>query len=453
MKKLGLALGSVVITLLVVEIVLRLTGLGMVRPQFQFDPHTGERLEAGTFVGDRDLFWREPSDPATAGTRPGNFIRVGDPVPAKGGKLRIITLGDSCTRLSSGGRPYSVVLEQMLDPRRVEVYNASLPGYTSHQGLAWLEKQLLAWEPDLVIIYFGWNDHWRSTGTTDKEYAASLRPNRLRLLNLFQRRQSPPPLRVSREDYARNLQRMADKIEAAGGRSWVVLAPHSINEANTAFYLKNGNIIPEDDPQRLHDRYLATARQEAGSRAVDMAAVFAEIGLPQVLLMRDGIHPTDPGHAVIARVLADRAQRELLGDPGQAPQPVVTGLTQLAKQLNDAGQYAAAVAAYERAIAREPAYPKPRLGLAWLLATCPADTLRDGEVARAMLDPLREKLGAEPDFLFVAAGAEAAVGRYDAAVAMLDRALAALEGRNQGATPFAQTIRRTGEKYRHGEPY
>jgi lysophospholipase L1-like esterase len=452
-KKLGLTIGSVVFTLVLVEIVLRLTGLGMVRPEFQFDPRTGERLEAGALLGDRDLFWREPSDPSTAGKRPGNFIRVGDPVPPKGGKLRVITLGDSCTRLSRGGRPYSVALEQMLDPRRVEVFNASLPGYTSHQGLAWLEKQLLSWEPDLVIIYFGWNDHWRSTGTTDRQYAATLQPGRPRLLSLFQRRQSPPPLRVSLEEYVTNLRLMAEGITAAGGRSWVILAPDNLNAENAAFLLKNESIIPGDDPPRLHEEYREAARREAGVRAVDLAEVFTEIGLPKQLLMRDGIHPTDPGHAVIARVLADRVLKEIMAEPGQTPDPVVTGLTELAKMMNDAGDHTLAVATYERAIEGDPAYPKPRLGLAWLLATCPDAGVRSGAAARAALEPLREPMGALPDYLFVAAAAEAAVGRFETAMGMLDRALAALEIQNLGNGPFARTIRQARDKYQRGEAY
>lgn len=453
MKKIGLAAGSVVITLVLAEIVLRLTGLGLMRPQFQFDPHTGERLEAGTFVSDPDLFWREPEDPSSAGGRPGRFIRMGDPVPAKSRKLRILTLGDSCTRISAGGRPYSVVLEQMLDPVRVEVYNASLPGYTSHQGLAWLRKQLLAYQPDLVIIYFGWNDHWRSTGITDRDYAASLAPGRPRLLNLFARKASPPPVRVSEEDYAANLREMERLIGEAGGQSWVILAPYNINRENTAFYLENGNIVPEDDPQRLHESYLAVAREVAGGRAVDLASVFAGMEALPTLLMRDGIHPTDPGHAVIARVLADRVQQEAFRQPGPSPAPLVSGLAELARQMSAAGPPGDAAAAYRRAMEADPGFLKARLGLSWLLATSEDESLRDGPAARAVLDPARESQARSPDFLFIAAGAEAACGDFEAALALVDSALALLQEQNQAGSPFARRLQDARRRYAQGETF
>ncbi len=453
MKKIGLAFGSVVITLIVVEIVLRLTGFGMVRPEFQFATQTGEALRAGDFVPDADVFWREPSGDGSAETRPGKFIRIGDPVPAKGRKFRVITLGDSCTRISTGGQLYSVQLERMLDPRRAEVFNASLPGYTSYQGLAWLRKQLLAWEPDLLVIYFGWNDHWRSTGIADREYAETLKPGHLRLLNLFRKKASPPPLRVAREDYLANLQAMLEEVRAAGGQGWVILAPDNINAENSAFYLKNGSTIPGDDARQLHDTYLSTARDAAGAAAVDLAGVFAELDAMPFLLMRDGIHPTDPGHAVIARVLADRLEREAFRRPGPAPEPVVSALTEMARQRSDAGQDAAAVATYRRAVAADPGFLKARLGQAWLLATSQDEAVRDGVAARALLDPVRDSQTDSPDFLFIAAGAEAACGDFEAAVGMLDRALAAMAAANLDASPFARTVKQARERYRRGEMF
>lgn len=449
MKKLGLSLGSILFTLIAVEIVLRWTGLGMIRPEFQFDRLTAAGLKSGNLVVDADLFWREPEDPATAGSRPGRFIRVGDPVPAKGRKFRVITLGDSCTRLSENGRFYSVVLEHMLDPRRAEVFNASLPGYTSHQGLAWLKKQLLAYQPDLVTIYFGWNDHWRSTGISDSEYAARLAPGQPRLLNLLAGKTSPAPVRVSEQEYGSNLREMARLLTAAGVECWFILAPHSFTADNTAHFLEHGNIIAGDDPREMHLSYLEVARQVAGAKVVDLAAVFETMNADRVLLMRDGIHPTDPGHGVIARVLADKIMKQAFRRPGPMPEEVVSGLTEMAKQLSVKGEHAAAVDAYRRAVARDPGFLKARLGLSWLLAT--EDAVRDGKAARAVLDPAREAEASAPDFLFIAAGAEAACGDYEGAVGLLDRALEVMKEQGQAGSGFAETVRGAREKYRAGK--
>src|SRR6478672_13619411 len=34
----------------------------------------------------------------------------------------------------------------------------AVPGYTSHQGLAWLRRDIDYLQPDMVIASFGWND-------------------------------------------------------------------------------------------------------------------------------------------------------------------------------------------------------------------------------------------------------------------------------------------------------
>src|SRR5262249_11529750 len=59
-------------------------------------------------------------------------------------------------------RPYPARMEAALraaNPgREVEVIPLAVPGYSSHQGLAWLARDVRAYAPDLVILLFGWND-------------------------------------------------------------------------------------------------------------------------------------------------------------------------------------------------------------------------------------------------------------------------------------------------------
>ena len=98
------------------------------------------------------------------------------------GTLRVLALGDSCTfgvgvdqpaswpaRLEAhlqaaaakgGNRPSSSL--------RIEVLDAGVPGYTSFQGLAYLDGQGLGMEPDLVIVCFGWNDRVVWDNRTDR---------------------------------------------------------------------------------------------------------------------------------------------------------------------------------------------------------------------------------------------------------------------------------------------
>jgi lysophospholipase L1-like esterase len=58
------------------------------------------------------------------------------------------------------GQPYPRVLEERLRAagNDVEVIAMAVPGYSSHQGLAWARRDLHRFEPDLVVIAFGWND-------------------------------------------------------------------------------------------------------------------------------------------------------------------------------------------------------------------------------------------------------------------------------------------------------
>jgi len=58
--------------------------------------------------------------------------------------------------------PYPMLLEKQLRlanlGRQIEVITMAVPGYTSHQGLAWLRHDIDYLQPDMVIVSFGWND-------------------------------------------------------------------------------------------------------------------------------------------------------------------------------------------------------------------------------------------------------------------------------------------------------
>lgn len=80
---------------------------------------------------------------------------------------RIIALGNSCT--FGWGVPiencWTTLLERNLRTKlpasSLEVINAGIPGYSSFQGKKYFEE-LLKYQPDIVLIMFGWNDHWKA---------------------------------------------------------------------------------------------------------------------------------------------------------------------------------------------------------------------------------------------------------------------------------------------------
>jgi lysophospholipase L1-like esterase len=96
--------------------------------------------------------------------------------PKPPGTIRIVCLGDSVTfgyrvPVVWPDRPteydpdwltYPMLLEKHLraaNPgRNIEVITMAVPGYTSHQGLAWLRRDIARLQPDLLTVTFGWND-------------------------------------------------------------------------------------------------------------------------------------------------------------------------------------------------------------------------------------------------------------------------------------------------------
>jgi lysophospholipase L1-like esterase len=80
---------------------------------------------------------------------------------------RILAIGNSCT--FGWGVPIEQCwttklqssLRQQLSDSTIEVVNAGIPGYSSFQGKQFF-GELLQYNPEVVLIMFGWNDHWRA---------------------------------------------------------------------------------------------------------------------------------------------------------------------------------------------------------------------------------------------------------------------------------------------------
>src|SRR5262249_54878478 len=141
-------------------------------------------LEKSTiFEGDSLLLWRlKPNldraiwDFTVLSTNAQHF-RAAYPVTNKpAGVFRIVCLGDSVTfgyrvppvwperptDYNPEWLPYPMLLEKELrtaNPgKQIEVIAMAVPGYTSHQGLAWLRRDIAVLEPDVLTVSFGWND-------------------------------------------------------------------------------------------------------------------------------------------------------------------------------------------------------------------------------------------------------------------------------------------------------
>jgi hypothetical protein len=78
------------------------------------------------------------------------------------GTRRIVSLGDSFTvgYEVDADQTFSAVLERELRARgrRVEVLNAGVSGFSNAEECLYLERELLAYEPDVVLVSFFFND-------------------------------------------------------------------------------------------------------------------------------------------------------------------------------------------------------------------------------------------------------------------------------------------------------
>lgn len=139
--------------------------------------------EVRIFEGDPTLFWRLQAGlqrvvwDFTLVSTNDSGLRQPEPVgPKPDGGFRVVTLGDSVTfgyrvPVAFAGQPLPSEDDELPYPRLVEsalraanpgaavdVVNLAVPGYSSHQGLAWARRDLARLEPDVVTWCFGWND-------------------------------------------------------------------------------------------------------------------------------------------------------------------------------------------------------------------------------------------------------------------------------------------------------
>jgi len=198
MSKILSVVGKELVGFAAIELVIRCAvGLGLVslpamnvgifdRLQHGDEPAVEQRL----YEADRDLIFRMRANADLVYPRSASFpgkattwrVHTNDRgfrsphfgEAKRPGVFRILCLGDSSTfgMNVDDADAYPQVLQRLLDaraPRRFEVLNLGVPGYSSRQGLELLRQQALHYQPDLVIFAFGTNDRfWRRTISDDQ---------------------------------------------------------------------------------------------------------------------------------------------------------------------------------------------------------------------------------------------------------------------------------------------
>jgi len=244
-----------------------------------------------------------------------------DPVK-RNGTVRVICMGGSCT--AQGIPPYSGYLHRALtnDPptgAAWEAFNTAVHGYSVAQGLRLFRNTVRQLEPDIVTVYFGWNDHWLEERPDTNRMALRAGPVAGRILSKLKRkrffqlltmimrpsgslswRKGKRGYRVPPEEYELTLEQLVTEIRSDGAVPMLITAPRAKKLTN--MIVRNGQAESREQAMQDHDRYVRITREVARRLDVpllDLAADFTgEEHAP--LFALDGIHFKRKGRIVIA---------------------------------------------------------------------------------------------------------------------------------------------------------
>ena len=252
----------------------------------------------------------------------------GDEIPPKSDCPRIVALGNSCT-FGWGvdyHQTYIKQLEGLVNAdenfARVETINAGIPGYTSFQGMKFYKSDVCRLRPDILLIMFGWNDHWRAANNIpDKEqcFPPGLIlgiQNRLSSLKLYcsmkklflsaldrpissQYNMGDAAYRVCAEDFRKNLEEIIRCCRGEGVTPILMTAPIPSLEKYYPKYYRS-------PIHSCHQHYNNMIRGVASSNnclVVDIAECFNKHDSLYDDAVNDPIHFNARGHRVIAELI------------------------------------------------------------------------------------------------------------------------------------------------------
>lgn len=333
-RRLAFGLFTTLLVLVCFENALKLSGFRYKRSlsymQFNFPrPHTLHKI----YVPDPDLLWvmrpnyefgeGYPSLNAQ-GFRGPDFVKAKTP-----GTLRIACIGCSVT-FGHTDATYPALLAERLSERLgrpVEGMNFGVPGYSSWQGAKLLARALTDYQPDLVVVLFGWNDHWLARGFADKDQivnmpvGSALDPiKRYRIYELLNKGydsikakggELPEVMRVVPADYKNNLEAMIQMCKAKGTPILLATAPSGISVADPFpdFLVIKRFILANDELAGLHDQYNEVVRETANNLDVplaDLDSIFLNEGITTLFddPAIDLIHPNIKGLQLMADSMA-----------------------------------------------------------------------------------------------------------------------------------------------------
>jgi lysophospholipase L1-like esterase len=300
--------------------------------------------QSAIFEGDPLLLWRlKPNldhaywDFTVVSTNAQHF-RADYPIGAKpAGTFRIVCLGDSVTfgyrvppvwperptDYNPEWQPYPVLLEKELRRanlnRSIEVFPMAVPGYTSHQGLAWLRRDIDYLKPDLVIASFGWNDvsasdvpdreaidtRWWPVAIRwliDYSQAFAHATRWLRSRNHVKAGGRVPVPRVSQNEYIENFDAIVRLAREHGAAVIVIGAPYRDSKTNP----------PEAQLMTQYRAWLKAEMQQSQTPYLEILELTEAAGSVNEGFFGELIHPNHIGHRLMASELLKLMDRQRL---------------------------------------------------------------------------------------------------------------------------------------------
>lgn len=276
---------------------------------------------------DPELLWRFAPGAGWDGIRI-NSLGFRDrefPAVKPAGTRRVIVMGDSCT--AQGQPPYSTLLHDLLQREQPtdapwQAFNTGVFGYSSMQGLRQFQNTVRRLQPDVVTLYFGWNDHWLYDRPDHLRMAVRLNPVRAKIAAALQKKRfygalarvaQPPAVaeakgednrtyRVPQPIYKATLVEFIAEIRAAGATPLLITAPR---RNLTPAVVRSGHARSVEEVHRVHAEYVEITRAvaaETGTPLLDLAAVMEDPAY-DAYFSGDGIHFQQPGLQFIAEQL------------------------------------------------------------------------------------------------------------------------------------------------------
>ena len=231
----------------------------------------------------------------------------------------VIFLGDSCVEFSTYPR---LALDRIraVDGALSTGTKLSVPGWSSEQGRVQFDRDVASLHPRIVVVEFGWNDHWDAFGMPDRQAhrsaAAVWAADHFRLVQAYARasdgltahRHPEAPRRVPLAEYRENLATIVRHAAGAGARVVLVTAPSDHEPGHEPEYLKARHLRHLTTLVPLHASYVQATRDVAaatGATLCDAAARVNDTGQERRSFFRhDGIHFTAVGDRFMAATVA-----------------------------------------------------------------------------------------------------------------------------------------------------